>query len=137
MPETAQLLAAIADTGRDPVRGGYSRPVFAGAERELLEWYLAELGRRGLEGETDRNGVVWAWWNPAGAPLRDAVVTGSHLDSVPGGGAFDGPLGVASALRALDLLRERGIEPARPLGLAVFPRRRGPGSGSPVWGRGC
>ncbi|MEZ0165908.1 allantoate amidohydrolase [Kineococcus sp. LSe6-4] len=125
MPETAALLAAIADTGRDPVRGGYSRPVFATAERDLLEWYLAELGRRGLEGETDRNGIVWAWWNPAGAPLRDAVVTGSHLDSVPGGGAFDGPLGVASALRALDLLRERGTEPARPLGLAVFPEEEG------------
>ncbi|GAB3451248.1 allantoate amidohydrolase [Kineococcus endophyticus] len=125
MPETAQLLAAIADTGRDPVRGGYSRPVFASAERELLEWYRAELGRRGLESETDRNGVVWAWWNPAGVPLRDAVVTGSHLDSVPGGGAFDGPLGVASALRSLDLVRERGVEPVRPLGLAVFPEEEG------------
>ncbi|GAA0308719.1 allantoate amidohydrolase [Kineococcus aurantiacus] len=125
MSETSQLLAAIADTGRDPVRGGYSRPVFAAAERELLDWYVAELDRRGLGAETDRNGVVWAWWNPAGVPLQDTVVTGSHLDSVPGGGAFDGPLGVASALRAVDLLRERGVVPARPLGLAVFPEEEG------------
>ncbi|WP_432543511.1 allantoate amidohydrolase [Kineococcus sp. SYSU DK002] len=125
MPETSQLLAAIADTGRDAVRGGYSRPVFAPAERELLEWYRAELARRELEPQTDRNGIVWAWWNPGGAPLTGAVVTGSHLDSVPGGGAFDGPLGVASALRAVDLLRERGVEPVKPLGLAVFPEEEG------------
>ncbi|ABS05590.1 allantoate amidohydrolase [Kineococcus radiotolerans] len=122
---TGGLLAAIAGTGRDAVRGGYSRPVFSTAERDLVSWYEAELTARGLEPETDRNGIVWAWWNPAGLPLEGAVVTGSHLDSVPGGGAFDGPLGVASALRALDLLRGRGVEPARPLGLAVFPEEEG------------
>lgn len=122
---TASLLAAIADTGRDPIRGGYTRPVFSTAERDLVQWYLAELDRRGLSATTDRNGIIWAWWNPHGRPLLDAVVTGSHLDSVPGGGAFDGPLGVASALGALDLLRERGIDPARPLGLAVFPEEEG------------
>ncbi|PRY16729.1 allantoate amidohydrolase [Kineococcus rhizosphaerae] len=125
MSETSDLLAAIAGTGRDTVRGGYSRPVFGPAERELVEWCAGELDRRGLQPETDRNGIVWAWWNPNGAPLEGAVVTGSHLDSVPGGGAFDGPLGVASALRALDLLRERGVDPARPLGLAVFPEEEG------------
>ena len=129
MPETgattAGLLAQIAGTGRDAVRGGYSRPVFSTPERDLVDWYGEQLGRRGLEAETDRNGIVWAWWNPGGHPLTDAVVTGSHLDSVPGGGAFDGPLGVASALRAVDLLRERGTVPSRPLGLAVFPEEEG------------
>jgi beta-ureidopropionase / N-carbamoyl-L-amino-acid hydrolase len=122
---TGSLLAALAGTGRDPVRGGYSRPVFSTAERDLVSWCEAELARRGLEPETDRNGIVWAWWNPTGLSLEGAVVTGSHLDSVPGGGAFDGPLGLASALRALDLLRERGVEPTRPLGLAVFPEEEG------------
>jgi N-carbamoyl-L-amino-acid hydrolase len=123
--ETSDLLAAIADTGRDATRGGYSRPVFSTAERDLVSWCTAELAARGLEAETDRNGIVWAWWNPAGLPLEGAVVTGSHLDSVPGGGAFDGPLGVASALRSLDLLRQRGVVPVRPLGLAVFPEEEG------------
>ena len=125
MSETSDLLAAIADTGRDATRGGYSRPVFSTAERDLVSWYEAELAARGLRAETDGNGIVWAWWNPAGLPLEGAVVTGSHLDSVPGGGAFDGPLGVASALRSLDLLRERGVVPAKPLGLAVFPEEEG------------
>ena len=48
------------------------------------------------------------------------VVLGSHLDSVPDGGAFDGPLGVVSALAAVDALRHRGFTPARPLGVALF-----------------
>ncbi|MGY1837517.1 allantoate amidohydrolase [Blastococcus sp. SYSU DS0510] len=122
---TAGLLSQIAGTGRDPVRGGWSRPVFSRAERDLVEWAGDQLARRGLEVEVDRNGILWGWWNPGGQPLVDAVVTGSHLDSVPGGGAFDGPLGVASALRAVDLLRERGVTPDRPLAIAVFPEEEG------------
>ena len=63
------------------------------------------------------------------APLRRAlaggIVTGSHLDSVPDGGAYDGPLGVVSALAAVDLLRARRFVPARPLGVAVFAEEEG------------
>jgi N-carbamoyl-L-amino-acid hydrolase len=121
----AQLLGEIADVGSDPVRGGYSRPVYSGAEIDLRDWFVEHARRRGLELDIDRNGIIWAWWNPAGAPLRQAVVTGSHLDSVPGGGAFDGPLGVASALAAVDRLQSGSIEPTRPLGIAVFPEEEG------------
>ena len=81
--------------------------------------------------ETDRNGNLWAWW---GAPGADAVVTGSHLDSVPGGGAFDGPLGVVSALLAIDELRLRGIAPARPLAIACFAEEEGGRFGLPCLG---
>ncbi len=126
----AGLLGEIAGVGTDPVRGGYSRPVYSPAEADLREWFIEHARRRGLDPQVDRNGIIWAWWNPSGGPLRDAVVTGSHLDSVPGGGAFDGPLGVASALAALDLLevdrlRGNGSAPSRPLGLAVFPEEEG------------
>ncbi|MBC7308006.1 MAG: allantoate amidohydrolase, partial [Dietzia sp.] len=69
------LMSAIADVGTDPVRGGYSRPVFSVAELSLREWFLSEAAARGLDTETDRNGIIWAWWNPGGLPLRDAVVT--------------------------------------------------------------
>jgi N-carbamoyl-L-amino-acid hydrolase len=53
------------------------------------------------------------------------VVTGSHLDSVPDGGAYDGPLGVVTAFAAIDLLRERGVVPARPLAAAAFSEEEG------------
>ena len=124
-PSVPQLLGEIADVGTDRVRGGYSRPVYSAAEGDLRDWFVEHAQRRGLNLEIDRNGIIWAWWNPAGAPLRRAVVTGSHLDSVPGGGAFDGPLGVASALAAVDRLQNAGIRPARPLGIAVFPEEEG------------
>lgn len=116
------LLAQIAELGKDARRGGYSRPVHSAAENELREWFVSAAEQRGLLVETDNNGILWAWW---GQPGPDAVVTGSHLDSVPGGGAFDGPLGVASALSAIDLMRQRGQTPDRPLAVAVFPEEEG------------
>ncbi|KOX20961.1 allantoate amidohydrolase [Saccharothrix sp. NRRL B-16348] len=115
-------LADIADVGRDPKRGGYSRHGFDDVERELRAWFVAEAERRGLDVRPDRNGNIWAWW---GTPGPDAVITGSHLDSVPGGGAFDGPLGVVSALQAFDLLRAKGFTPAKPLAIVVFVEEEG------------
>ncbi len=47
-------------------------------------------------------------------------MTGSHLDSVPDGGAFDGPLGVVSGLLAIDRLRSDGFRPRRPIGVVNF-----------------
>jgi N-carbamoyl-L-amino-acid hydrolase len=118
------LLDQIAHIGLDAERGGYTRPVFSAPELELRAWFAMRAAERGLTVETDGNGIVWAWWDvPAGR--RDVIVTGSHLDSVPGGGNFDGPLGVVSALAAVDLLRERGVRPQRPLAVAVFPEEEG------------
>lgn len=120
----AGLLGQIADVGTDRARGGYTRPVYSPAELDLREWFAEQGSRRGLEVETDHNGTLWAWHAPGGR--RDgAAVTGSHLDSVPGGGAYDGPLGVASALVAFDLLRERGSVADRPAAIAVFPEEEG------------
>lgn len=125
------LLEQIADVGRDRVRGGYSRHVFDGAERELREWFAEQARARGLDVEVDRNANIWAWW---GDPGPDAIVTGSHLDSVPGGGAFDGPLGVVSALSAVDALRAGGFAPRRPLALVVFAEEEGGRFGVPCLG---
>jgi N-carbamoyl-L-amino-acid hydrolase len=118
-----RLLAAIADVGRAP-SGGYARFAWTAHDLTLREWFAAEAAARGLDLVTDRAGNQWAWW---GDPDADGpgVVTGSHLDSVPGGGAFDGPLGVASAFAALDALRAAGIRPGRPLGIVNFSDEEG------------
>ena len=116
------LLAEIADVGRDAVRGGYTRRVFDPAELELRAWFTDHAVALGLDVRLDGNGNLWAWW---GAPGPDAVVTGSHLDSVPGGGAFDGPLGVVSALAAVARLRSAGFTPSRPFAVAVFAEEEG------------
>ena len=119
------LMRDISGVGTDSRRGGYSRPVFSNAETDLRGWFIEQAGRRGLDVTTDNNGIIWAWWDTATGTRRDAVVTGSHLDSVPGGGEYDGPLGVASALVAVDILKNRGLRPRKPLAIAVFPEEEG------------
>lgn len=131
-----ELLAQLSTVGRDPRRGGYSRPVFSEPESALREWFSDAARRRGLDVEIDRNGAMWAWWDIPGGTRADAVVTGSHLDSVPGGGAFDGPLGVASALAAVDGLQRRGHRPRRPIAVVVFPEEEGSRFGLPCLGSG-
>ncbi|MER5181722.1 allantoate amidohydrolase [Streptomyces sp. NPDC002896] len=104
--------------GRNPESGGYRRYAWTGADADCRSWFKAQAETRGLTYELDRNGNQWAW---LGDPTQgDAVVTGSHLDSVPDGGPFDGPLGVVSAFAALDELRNRGAEFTRPLAIANF-----------------
>lgn len=119
----ARMWADLAPVGRHPRTGGYRRYAWSDADLTCREWFVQEADRRGLDVSVDRNGNMWAWW---GDPARgDAVVTGSHLDSVPDGGAFDGPLGVVSAFAAVDELRARGVVPARPLGVAAFSDEEG------------
>ncbi|MEU3613834.1 allantoate amidohydrolase [Streptomyces sp. NPDC006872] len=104
--------------GRSSASGGYRRYAWTGADADCRAWFKGQAEARGLAYEVDRNGNQWAW---LGDPTAgDAVVTGSHLDSVPDGGAFDGPLGVVSSFAALDELRARQAEFTKPLALVNF-----------------
>ena len=108
----------LASLGRDPGTRGYRRYAWTAADADCRAWFRAQAETRGLTYELDRNGNQWAW---LGDPLTgNAVVTGSHLDSVPDGGAFDGPLGVVSSFAALDELRARGARFTRPLAITNF-----------------
>ncbi|MFB9575183.1 MULTISPECIES: allantoate amidohydrolase [Streptomyces] len=108
----------LAPIGRHAESGGYRRYAWTGADADCRVWFREQAEARGLGYEVDRNGNQWAW---LGDPLGDdAVVTGSHLDSVPDGGAFDGPLGVVSSFAALDELRCRGAEFTRPFAITNF-----------------
>jgi N-carbamoyl-L-amino-acid hydrolase len=104
--------------GRHPDSHGYRRYAWTPADADCRAWFRAQAETRGLAYEEDRNGNQWAWLGDPAA--GDAVVTGSHLDSVPDGGAFDGPLGVVSSFAALDELRARGAAPVRPLAIVNF-----------------
>src|SRR5258705_2948998 len=87
----AALWGSLTPIGRDGATGGYLRHSWTDSDLVCREWFVEEALDRDLEVEIDRNGNLWAWWGePEGA---GAVVTGSHLDSVPHGGAYDGPLG--------------------------------------------
>ncbi|WP_437106902.1 allantoate amidohydrolase [Streptomyces sp. enrichment culture] len=112
------MWAELLPIGRSSASGGYRRFAWTGADADCRAWFEQQARSRGLVHETDRNGNQWAWLGDPAA--GDAVVTGSHLDSVPDGGAFDGPLGVVSAFAALDELRGRGARFTRPVGIVNF-----------------
>jgi beta-ureidopropionase / N-carbamoyl-L-amino-acid hydrolase len=123
MPDDFERMwADLAPVGRSASSGGYFRQPFLTAERELASWFEEQCAARGLVVETDAVGNTVAWWGSRGP---SAVLTGSHLDSVLDGGAYDGPLGVVSALAAIDVLRSRGFEPSRPIGVSVFVEEEG------------
>jgi N-carbamoyl-L-amino-acid hydrolase len=119
-----QMWRAIEPLGRSGRGGGYFRQPFASAERELDAWFVEQATSRGLRIESDAFGNRVAWWDRDG-PSVPGVVTGSHLDSVLDGGAYDGPLGVVTGFAAVDVLRERGLRPRRPIGVSVFVEEEG------------
>jgi N-carbamoyl-L-amino-acid hydrolase len=116
------LLDELSDVGRAR-EGGYARLAWTTADAECRSWFTQAAESRDLAVETDRNGNLWAWWHPELAGT--ALVVGSHLDSVPNGGAFDGPLGIVSAFLAIDRLVASGFQPDRPLAVVAFADEEG------------
>ncbi len=130
----AALWRELEPLGRDPGTGGYRRYSWTPADAACRAWFIGHAERRGLTVEPDNNGNLWAWWGPKGPKGPGTIVTGSHLDSVPDGGGFDGALGVATALAAVDLLRQKAFQPERPVVLAVFTEEEGARFGVPCLG---
>src|ERR1700761_4914793 len=93
-----RMWSDLAPVGRSASSGGYFRQPFTAPERELSDWFREQAAARGLRLEADATGSLVAWWDSGSGP---GVLTGSHLDSVLDGGAYDGPLGVVSALAAV------------------------------------
>ena len=96
---------------------GVTRYAWSRELADASDWLCDELELLGLAAEIDAAGNVLGKWE-AGA--GSAVLVGSHLDTVPSGGRFDGALGVLAALEAIRLLKEEGVEPARPIWLVSF-----------------
>jgi beta-ureidopropionase / N-carbamoyl-L-amino-acid hydrolase len=118
----AELWESLLPVGLDPETGGYRRYSWTEADAACRAWFARTAGRLGLRTDCDRDGNLWAWWGPPGA---GAIAVGSHLDSVPDGGAFDGPLGIVSAFAAVSLLRGQGFQPARPVAVTAFTEEEG------------
>ena len=117
------MWTAIGPVGRDGGTGGYRRFAWTREDHDLREWFAGECAARGLDLTTDRMGNQWGWWGGIDAAVgrgQTGIAIGSHLDSVPEGGAFDGPLGVVSALAVVDILQSSGFEPSRPIAVVNF-----------------
>jgi N-carbamoyl-L-amino-acid hydrolase len=97
-------LAALAEL-REPETSGWTRQVFSPAYMRSREWVAARMRDAGLDVKQDAaTNLVGTL---AGSANR-ALVTGSHTDTVAGGGRFDGPLGVLAAIEVARCIRDGG-----------------------------
>jgi len=116
-------LGALAKIGS--VReGGISRPAFSDADLAGRRWLEDRLTEAGVEPRMDPAANLGARWP---SPERDLppVMTGSHLDTVPGAGQLDGALGVVAGLEVLRTLKEHDVELARDVELVAFSDEEG------------
>ncbi len=88
--------------------GGVNRPALSDADFEARRWFRERAGKAGLRIGTDGAGNLSAVL-ACGRDGSPALLLGSHLDSVPHGGRFDGALGVAAALEVLLVVKEAGM----------------------------
>ncbi|MFC7078389.1 Zn-dependent hydrolase [Haloarcula halophila] len=117
-----------AEFGAVPTEEGRGRTVLTGSEadRRAREFLCERLRDAGLTISIDGVGnIVGRWTAESADPGAAPVATGSHLDSVPEGGIFDGPLGVYAGLESVRTMQDAGIEPARPIEVVCFTEEEG------------
>ncbi|MFO7311416.1 MAG: M20 family metallo-hydrolase [Bacillota bacterium] len=117
---TARLLKRLVELNRigETVEGGVTRLGFSQEEEaavRLCEQWMRELGL-----VVRRDSVGNLYGRRPGRREGPAVVTGSHVDSVPNGGKYDGVVGVLCALEAVGLFAARNIVTEYPLEVVVF-----------------
>ena len=100
--------------------GGVERLAWTEAEIAARGWLAERCKTEGLDVDFDEAGNVWAF-----SGERPAVMLGSHLDTVPNGGRFDGALGIVSALETLLTARESKVSGWDRLGLLCFTDEEG------------
>ena len=112
LPRLRADLEAVNRIGTVPGVPGINRVSFSDADMEGRRWLMARMQEAGLAPRMEAVGNVFGRWESGTGP---AVLAGSHLDTVPRGGPFDGSLGVLAALEAVRAMREAGLQPIRPV----------------------
>jgi len=107
-----RLLSDLRELARigETADGGVSRLALTAADIEARRWYQDRIAEAGLhyaqDGAGNQSAILFS--DP---PSEKRILAGSHLDSVPNGGRYDGSLGVLVALEALRALKDNGIVP--------------------------
>jgi len=118
-------IAALARFGALP-GGGVTRSCWSPPHEEARAWLLGEIRAAGLQGWVDPAGNVFGGLGTSSfSAAAPAVVTGSHIDTVPEGGILDGALGVLAGLECLHAIGEAGVAPRRPLVVAAWSDEEG------------
>ncbi|WP_457941068.1 allantoate amidohydrolase [Mesorhizobium sp. 10J20-29] len=103
-----RLFDGINAFGLNALSGGYNRIGYSPEDMAVRDWFAAEMARDGLSVTRDCVNNLFGRFGPTDGPC---IMTGSHLDTVPEGGAFDGSLGACVALECVRAMKDAGIEP--------------------------
>ena len=109
--------------------GGIDRVAFSDANIEALDWISGLLGESGFTPSIDFAGNMIAH-KPGLEPQLSPIMLGSHVDSVPGGGNYDGQVGSMGALEIAATLADAGHTTRHPLEIAVFTNEEAGKTGS-------
>jgi N-carbamoyl-L-amino-acid hydrolase len=121
-------LTELAKFGRDDNGHGY-RVAYSKGDQEGRAWFMAQMKQAGLEPVIDAAGNLIGKRRGKNPSLKP-IAFGSHIDMVPDGGNYDGPLGSISALEVIDVLNERKLFTEHPLEVIIFANEEGGTIGS-------
>lgn len=119
----ASRLSAIAEIGLTP-DGGSCRPGYSQAEKQAKDLVCDWMRDAGLSVRRDAAGNCFGRLSGKSDHLP-VVMCGSHIDTVPNGGHFDGVLGVLLALETVEMWKASGFVPERPYEIVIFSEEEG------------
>ncbi|MEJ2256793.1 MAG: Zn-dependent hydrolase [Woeseiaceae bacterium] len=117
-----KTLLELSEIGFNDEDKGVYRLGFSEADWAARSWLMKLLQEEGFEPRMDGAGNVFGRYGPEDRPT---VTMGSHLDTVPAGGIFDGSLGVVAALEMLRVCRDHDIQLEHPLELVATSEEEG------------
>ncbi|MEE9301760.1 MAG: Zn-dependent hydrolase [Alphaproteobacteria bacterium] len=128
----ARRLSEMAKIGATPA-GGVTRLAFTDLDKEGRDLFIRWCEARELSVRIDEMGNIFARY---GADDQPPVMAGSHLDSQPQGGKYDGAYGVLAAFEAVETLMDAGITPSRPIEAVCWSNEEGSRFPPPMIGSG-
>lgn len=129
-----QHIQALSEFGKNP-QGGVSRIAYSEADRQGREYAMQLMRDAGLTVSIDAAGNLVGVVPGSDSSLKPLLV-GSHIDSVPEGGNYDGDVGSLSAIELAQVLHENGIRLRHPLQVIIFQNEEGGTIGSHILGSG-
>jgi N-carbamoyl-L-amino-acid hydrolase len=105
-------------------KGGINRQALTDTDRQVRDWFASACARAGCTVSVDAVGTMFAR-RPGRDPSRAPIAMGSHLDTQPTGGRFDGVIGVLAGLEVLRTLQDSGIETESPIELINWTNEEG------------
>jgi N-carbamoyl-L-amino-acid hydrolase len=126
------LLVALSRFGANP-EGGVSRLGFSKEDQAARGWLLERMREAGLEVWVDAAANIHGR-RPGSDPARPVLLFGSHIDSVPRGGNYDGDVGSMGALEVMLALRDEKAVTRHPLEMVVWSNEEGVHYGKGLFG---